>query len=220
MKGKPGNWVFKLPSSKLSADGSTTLDNLRAEKKRLEERSGKIPVLLATIQNDVNNTQSDINWLNGLNNRRRKNWEKENGKSVEQALYDGTKKVTDLQAQINSLSAERAKIPEQIALIDRQIDALIKGESTGLSKGLTAGQSKQLGELELQKEQGKIQQEARLQEIELQAAQTRADASKTSGMSQGMKWGLIIGISAAVIITTIILIKRFKAKNAVNIPVS
>lgn len=182
----------------------------------MEERAGKIPVLIATLQNQINNIQSDINWLNGLNNRRRKNWEKENGKTVEKALYDGSNLVVDLQAQVNSLSAEKAKIPDQIAVIERQLDALVKGESTGLSKGLTTAQAKQLGELELQKEQEKIEHEVKMQQVELQAAQTRAEASKT-GMSSGMKWGLVIGISAAVIITTILLIRWFKAKNAVKI---
>ena len=65
------NWNFFLPKAKLSADGSTTLDSLKAEKQRLEARLTQIPTTIANLQNSINLMSSDITWLNGLNNRRK-----------------------------------------------------------------------------------------------------------------------------------------------------
>src|SRR3990167_6854808 len=151
MLGKMKGWNFL--GKKLSADGSTTNENLRTEKKRLEARLVEIPVIIARLRNGIASQEGDITWLNGLNNRRRKNWEKEKGKDLKQTVYDLTNAVANSKAQISSLDTEMGRIPAQIEAIDRQLDAMVKGESTGLSKGLTTAQAKQLGELELQKEQ-------------------------------------------------------------------
>lgn len=208
-------WNFFLPKQKLSADGSssTTLETLRAEKQRLEARLTEIPVQVAKLQNSINLIQSDINWLSGLNNRRKKGWEKDNGKSVEQAIYDGNNRIVDYTAQVKALNEEKSRIPDQTDAIDRQIDALVNGESSGLSKGLTTAQAQQVGQLALQKEQDAIAHEADMQKVELQKAQTEAqtEAEKAKGMNPTLKWGLIIGGSVLAIIGIYFLMKHKKA---------
>lgn len=210
MKGK--FWNFFLPKAKLSADGSTTLESLRAEKQRLEARLMQIPTTVTNLQNSINLMTSDIKWLEALNNRRRKDWEKENGKSVEQAVYDANNRIVDYTAQINSMNTEKSRIPAQIEAINRQLEALVKGESDGLSKGLTLAHAQQLGQLELQKEQDKIVHETKMQEVELQQAQAtaQAEAQKAKGMDPQMKWGLIIGGSILVVIIIIVMVIRHK----------
>jgi hypothetical protein len=99
---------FFLPKQKFSADGSTTLDSLKTEKQRLETRLTEIPRTVANLQNSVNLMTSDITWLEGLNNRRKKDWEKENGKSVEQAVYDARNQIVDYNAQISGSRTSRS----------------------------------------------------------------------------------------------------------------
>lgn len=180
-------WNFQR---KYSADGSTTQQTLLAEKKRLEGRVTEIPGLISKIQNNINLTQSDIDWLNSLNNRRRKDWEKENGKNIEQVVYDAANQIVSWKAQIDQLNTEKSRIPGQIADIDRQLAALVKGESDGLSKGLDKTTAKELGEMALKKEQNTIEHEAAMQQVELQKAQTTA---AKSGMSTELKIGIVIG---------------------------
>lgn len=207
------NWNFFLPKAKLSADGSTTLDSLKAEKQRLEARLTEIPRTIANLQNSIKLMASDITWLQGLNNRRKKDWEKENGKSVEQAIYDAKNTTVDYNARIESMNTEKSRIPDQIKAIDRQLEALVKGESDGLSKGLTTAHAQQLGQLALQKEQEQITHETKMQEVELQQAQATAQAEveKAKGMNPQLKWGLIIGGSIIVIIVIVMVIRHKKA---------
>ncbi|TSJ41272.1 hypothetical protein [Fluviicola chungangensis] len=207
------NWNFFLPKPKLSADGSTTLDSLKAEKQRLEARLTEIPRTIANLQNSINLMSSDITWLEGLNNRRKKDWEKENGKSVEQAVYDAKNRIVDYNAQISAMNTEKGRIPDQIKAIERQLDALVKGESDGLSKGLTTAHAQQLGQLALQKEQEQITHETKMQEVELQQAQATAQAEveKAKGMNPQLKWGLIIGGSIILIIVIVMVIRHRKA---------
>lgn len=203
---------FFLPKQKLSADGSTTLDSLKAEKQRLEARFTEIPRTIANLQNSISLMSSDITWLTGLNNRRKKDWEKDNGKSVEEAVYYAKNLIVDYQAQIASMNTEKSRIPAQIEAIDRQLEALVKGESEGLSRGLTTAHAQQLGKLELLKEQEKITHETKLQEVELQQAQAVAQAQvqKAQGMNPQLKWGLIIGGSIIAIIIVVMVIRQQK----------
>lgn len=203
---------FFLPKAKLSADGSTTLDSLRAEKQRLQARLTEIPTTVANLQNSVNLMNSDITWLGSLNNRRKKDWEKENGKSVEQAVYDAKNRIVDYNAQISAMNAEKSNIPAQIQAIDRQIDALVNGESTGLSKGLTAANAQQLGQLALKQEQDKITHETQMQQVELQQAQAvaQAEVQKATGMNPQLKWGLIIGGSVLALVLIVVAIRHHK----------
>ena len=216
------NWNFFLPKPKLSADGSTTLDSLKAEKQRLEARLTEIPRTIANLQNSINLMSSDITWLEGLNKRRKKDWEKENGKSVEQAVYDAKNRIVDYNAQISAMNTEKSRIPEQIKAIDRQLEALVKGESDGLSKGLTTAHAQQLGQLFLQKEQEQITHETKMQEVELQQAQAvaQAETEKAKGMNPQLKWGLIIGGSLIVIIVIVMVIRGQKKALPLNAAVS
>src|ERR1043165_5079199 len=99
MKGKMIGWNF-FTGRELNADGSTTIQTLKDEKKRLEARLVEIPVLVSRLQTSITNMQSDITWLEGLNNRRRRDWEKDNGKNIEQVVYDATNTVANYNAQI------------------------------------------------------------------------------------------------------------------------
>lgn len=221
MKGNILGWNFSR--GKLSADGSTTNDTLRAEKARLEARFIEIPKLIANLQNTIRLTQGDIDWLESLNNRRRKNWEKENGgKDIEQVVWDAAKNIVNWKAQIDSMNTEKSRIPAQIETIDRQLEAMIVGESTGLSKGLTAKTAFDLGQLAIQQEQNKIDHEKAVQDVQLetitqqaQVAQQQAQA-QAKKMSPQMKWGLIIGSVAVVL--GIIGYVIYQRKQALKLP--
>lgn len=214
MNGMMKGWNFLR---KLSADGSTTQQNLIAEKKRLEARYAEIPGQVSKIQNSINLTQSDITWLNSLSDRRKKNWEKENGKDIDQVIWDANIAIVNNKAEIDKLNTERARIPDQIKEIDRQLASLVKGESDGLSKGLTAAVAKQLGEAELVKEQQKIEHENAIQQVQLQQAKAEADTATAAataakkGMSPQVKWGLIIGGTILLIVIGIVIYKRSQA---------
>lgn len=203
---KMTGWNF---TRKFSADGSTTQQALLAEKKRLEGRLTEIPGAVSKIQNSINLTQSDIDWLNGLNDRRRKDWEKENGKNIEQVVYDAANQIVSWKAQIDQLNTEKGRIPAQITEIDRQLAALVKGESDGLSKGLDKTTAKELGEIALQKEQKTIEHEAAMQQVELQKAQTAATTA--TGMSKELKIGIVIG---SIIVLAIIGYMIYKHRQA------
>lgn len=218
MRGNILGWNFALSRQKLSADGSTTNETLRADKQRLEARLVEIPVLISRLQNSITLTQNDINWLNGLNDRRRRDWEKENGKNIEQVVYDAANRVVDYKAQVDALAVEKSRIPAHIETINRQLEALVKGESAGLTKGLTAVQAQQLGQLELQKTQEQISHETQMQQIEQQKAQAQADAAvqATKGMNPQLKWGLIISGSILALIVIIYLIRKFRKPPVLN----
>ena len=212
MNGQIKGWNFRPQLNKVrysAADGSTTLDSLRADKQRLEVRLAQIPGLISGLKHTIQVTENDITWLGSLNNRRKKNWEKENGKSVEQAMYDGTNNVVKWKGQVSALETEKSRIPEQIKAIDRQLESLVKGESSGLSKGLDAATAAKLGELEVIREKQKIQHETTLQQAEVE----KAEAEKEQ-MKPWLKWTLIIGSVVLVAVTIILLVRRSKKKAA------
>jgi hypothetical protein len=181
-------WSFR--TVKLSANGSTTIQTLNDEKKRLDNRLIQIPVLIANLEKSTATIESDKNWLSALNDRRRKNWEEENKIKVVDAIARAERQVIENNATLVSLKTELASIPDKIKDVNRQIEALVKGESTGLTKGLDAASAQQLGELALQKEQNQIAFETQIQKAEIQKLE---EQKNTSGMSSGLKTGLIIG---------------------------
>lgn len=181
-------WSFR--TVKLSANGSTTIQTLNDEKKRLDNRLIQIPVLIANLEKSTATIESDKNWLSALNDRRRKNWEEENKIKVVDAIARAEKQIIENNATLVSLKTELASIPDKIKDVNRQIEALVKGESTGLTKGLDAASAQQLGELALQKEQNQIAFETQIQKAEIQKLE---EQKNTSGMSSGLKTGLIIG---------------------------
>ena len=204
-------WHFPHQRAKLAADGSTTLDNLRAEKTRLESRLAQIPGLISNLQHSIQVLQQDITWLGSLNNRRKKNWEKENGKSVEKAMYDGTNILVGYKAQVTNLENEKARIPEQIKAVDRQLEAMIQGESQGLSRGLDSKTARELGEMEVLKEQQKIEHEAKVQEIELQKVQEPKPSVFTTK-------NILIGLGAFIALGLIVYFVFFRKKTPVATP--
>lgn len=181
-------WSFR--TVKLSANGSTTIQTLNDEKKRLDNRLIQIPVLIANLEKSTATIESDKNWLSALNDRRRKNWEQENKIKVVDAIARAERQIIENNATLVSLKTELASIPDKIKDVNRQIEALVKGESTGLTKGLDAASAQQLGELALQKEQNQIAFESQIQKAEIQKLE---EQKNTSGMSSGLKTGLIIG---------------------------
>lgn len=222
MNGKIKGWRFLNRPKTFSADGSTTLDNLRAEKTKLESRLAQIPGLISQIQNSINVTQQDIDWLNGLNNRRKKNWEKDNGgKRVEDAVYEATNRIVDWNATISNLSNEKGRIPEQLKAVDRQLEALVQGESKGLSKGLSSATARDLGVLEVKKEQANIIQEQQINAVELEKAKAEQE-QLAQKMSPTLKWSLIIGSAILLIVIAFIIYKKGASKLAsqvkANIP--
>jgi len=224
MNSKIKGWQFLKRPKTYAADGSTTLDNLRAEKTKLESRLAQIPGLIAQIQNSIKVTQQDIDWLNGLNNRRKKDWEKENGgKRVEDVVYEASKKIVGWNATISNLNSEKSRIPEQLKAVDRQLEALVQGESKGLSKGLSSDMAKELGELELKKEQNNIIQEQQLKAIELEKARSESEKAKQQ-ISPILKWSLIIGSVLLLSIIAYIVYKKRSLKLAQqvtpNIPIN
>ncbi len=217
MKGNIKGWNFSV--GKLSADGSTTNDTLRAEKARLEARLVEIPVIIANLQNTIKLTQGDIDWLESLNNRRRKDWEKENGgKDIEQVVYDAAKNIVSYKAQVDALTTEKSRIPAQIEAVDRQLEAMVQGESAGLAKGLTAKASFDLGQLAVTQEQNKIEHEQAVQQVELKAVTQQAEQmqAQTKKMSPQMKWGLIIG--SVVVAIGIIAYVIYQRRQALKMP--
>lgn len=220
MNSKIKGWQFLKRPKTYSADGSTTLDNLRAEKTKLESRLAQIPGLISQIQNSIKVTQQDIDWLNGLNNRRKKDWEKDNGgKRVEDAVYEASNKIVGWKATITNLSAEKGRIPEQLKAVDRQLEALVQGESKGLSKGLSSATAKELGELEVKKEQDNIIQEQQLKAVELEKARTEQEKLEQQ-MSPVLKWSIIIGSVILVSVIAYIVYKKRTLKLAEQVKAS
>lgn len=213
--GKIRGWKFNRG---YNAEGdSSTMQTLNTEKQRLEKRIVAIPKLIAQLEHSIKITQNDVTWLGSLSNRNRKKWEKENGTTIEAAQFLRTKRITQMKGQVVSLKTEKARIPEQIKSIQRQIGVLVKGESVGLEQGLDKETAQQLGEIQLQKEREKMEHERTLREAEIQAQQEEKAAEKTdTGANTKRNW--IIGVSVvALIILIVIAYKKFKAKAATSI---
>jgi hypothetical protein len=205
-------WSFR--TVKLSANGSTTIQTLNDEKKRLESRLIQIPVLISNLEKSIATMENDNNWLKNLNDRRRKNWEEENKIKVVDAIANYEKQIVDSKANLSALKTELASTPDKIKDVNRQIEALVKGESTGLTKGLDSASAQQLGELTLQKEQNQIAYESQIQKAEIQKLE---EQKNTSGMSSGLKTGLIIGsILLAIAIIGIIVYKKKQASQVLT----
>lgn len=210
MKGKIIGWNFKRHFDRsYNADGSTSLDTLTAEKKRLEARLVEIPKKISEINYSITATQNDITWLNGLSRSKRKDWEKANGKSVEDAVYYASQKVNEMTAQVSALGAEKGRIPAQITEVQKQLDALVKGEATGLELGLDKDTAQQLGEIQLEKERDKLAHERALREAELQ----KAEDANTESAGNGKKVIIIVSI---VIVLAIIGYFIYKKKFALQ----
>ena len=94
-------WSFR--TVKLSANGSTTIQTLNDEKKRLDNRLIQIPVLIANLEKSTATIESDKNWLSALNDRRRKNWEEENKIKVVDAIARAERHIIENNATCSAI---------------------------------------------------------------------------------------------------------------------
>ncbi len=215
VKGKIIGWNFKKGlTGSFNADGSSSLETLTSEKTRLENRFVEIPKLIAQLKHSISLTQNDINWLNSLSNSQRKKWEKKNGKTVEVATQFMARRVTEMNGQVGTLSSERSRIPEQINNVKQQLAALVNGEATGLELGLSKETAQQLGEMELENEQERIDHERTVRESELAQLE---ESKEKEGWSQQTK--IIIGVGVALLLAFIgyMVYKRQLAKKRVAV---
>ncbi len=218
-----GEEMLKLDfGTAYAADGTSTLDTLKSERSKLQARLKQIPIDITNLTNTIRLRQEDINWLKSLSNQKRKKWEKEKGTTANEAVYRAEQTIVDYKARVASMSAEKKRIPKQISSITDQINTLIKGESTGLEKGIDRETAKELGEIELQKERERLAHERSLREMQLeeqQAQQQRQEQEQKSakGVADEQKRNnLLMGIGAVIIIVIIAWIvykRKFAIKN-------
>lgn len=186
-----------------AADGSvqqSTLDSLRSEKSKLEARILEIPKQMAGVKSGIARMQSDYDWLSSLSKSAQRSYEKEHGKHPHEVAHQIKQKIEAANATLTKLASEKSRLPEQIAVVQRQIDALVKGESEGLSKGLDKEAAQALGEIEVEKQQAQLEYEAKLQEIETQKAQRLAEEEIAGTNSNQSRTGLYIGIGVVVVL--------------------
>ena len=227
--GKIKGWNFNRA---YAADGSTssTIDALRADKKKLEARLVEIPKLIEQLTHSIKVAQGDIDWVKSLSNRKKKKWEEEKGVVAEEWVRNHENQVAKMKSQVTSMTAEKGRIPAQITAIQKQVDTLVKGESTGLEKGLDKETAREMGEIELQKEKERLAHERALREAELKVesekraleaeemrreheTKEKAAAEEKAGKNQ-TKLFIGIGIALILLVGGFILYKRNKAKVA------
>ncbi len=199
MKGAIKGWNF---ARMLSADGSTTHDALMAEKNKLEARVVAIPQEIAANEASIANMQKDYDWLSSLSKSRQKDYEKEHGEHPHQASYRLLNQINAAKAKIEALKGEKSRIAVRLEELNKQLDALVKGESDGLSKGLDKESAKALGEIELQKQQTQLAYDTKLREIEVAQAEKQA-AKEATDDQKGKNTSLIIGIAIVAILAIV-----------------
>ncbi len=208
-------WDFRRNMRRgFNADGSSSLEILKSEKARLEKRYVDIPKQIAQLDQSMNTIDKDRAWLSSLSNRQKRKWEEEHGANVEQTLRTMAAKITELRGKINSLMEERKRIPQQLESVQQQLDALVKGEATGLEQGLDKESAKELGELALENEREKMEHERAIREAEIE--QQQLEAQQKQGSNQTRVW-VILGVAA---ILAIIAFVVYKTKFAPKIQAS
>ncbi|WP_066756094.1 LPXTG cell wall anchor domain-containing protein [Crocinitomix algicola] len=224
MKGNIKGWNFKRA---YAADGSnSTLEQLTAEKRRLEARQLEIPKIIAQLEASLERARNDIVWLESLGTLKRSKWEKEKGTTVEIAVNNYHKGIVTNTARIESLKLEQKQLPSKIQAIQKQLDTLVEGESKGLEKGLDKETAKEIRAIELQKEKERLAHERAIREAELKAErekreleaqqlkqQQQVKAEEKAGANQ-TKLFIGIGIALILLVGGIILYKRKMAKTA------
>lgn len=207
-------WDFK-PEIKIGMDGSTTRESLAKDLSTLEARLKQIPVLIAQTQRSITVSAGDAQWLRDIGWLKRRKWEKEHGKTVEEEAHRLDGYVVSQKAKLASLKAEQGRIPKQIEEINKQINALVKGESVGLEKGLDPSTAKELGQLELQKEREKMAHDKQLREQELEAQKRQAEeAQQQKAGTQQRNWLIGLGVVAVLAIGGYVLYKRKQSAKA------
>lgn len=198
-------WDFKRNVRRgFSADGSSSLEILKSEKTRLEKRYVDIPKQITQIKQSIATIEQDKAWLSSLSNRQKRKWEEEHGANVEQTLRTMATKITELKAKITSLVEERKRIPQQLESVQKQLDALVQGEATGLEQGLDKESAKELGELALESERDKMEHERAIREAEIE--QQQLEAQQKQGSNQTRVW-VILGAAAILAIIAYVVYK-------------
>jgi len=198
-------WDFnKGAKQSYNADGSSSLETLISEQKRLQDRLTKLPGLIAQVQSGISQAIKDKNWLSSLSNSHARSWERDNDKTTSQAIFDIEKKINQLEGTLNSLKIEKASIPNQLSSIQNQLDALIQGEATGLERGVDKETAQELGEIELQKERERLEHERAIRQAEIEEQQSSTDKQ---GKVQNTVW-IALGVIALLAIVGFIVYKR------------
>lgn len=198
-------------------DGSESLDELRAEINKHEARLAEIPGLIVKNQNIINQKKQDAAFVLGLGWIKRRKWEKQNGKTVEAAASALNAQASELEGVIASLKTEQRRLPERIDSIKSQVNTLVKAEGKGIEKGIDPESAKQLGEIEVAKQQQVLEHERQLiqkqAETQKETDEKEADEKEKKAKKEAQtKWLIIGGVSLLVIIGIVAAIKKFKAK--------
>ncbi len=180
-----------------SADGSTTRESIQDQISALQKRQTELPSLISSLSHSISVQQQDLQWIKSLDGLKRRRWEKEKGTTTGEAIRKYTSSINLNQAKLASLKSELSRIPDQIKILQRQVSALVEGESKGLEKGLNSETARELGEIELQKERERIAHEKEVRQREMEAAQKReaqaeAEQAAKEQSANNKKW-LVIG---------------------------
>lgn len=196
------------PEGHHSLDGSSSLDELQDELSKLEDRLVAIPSMITKKQNAATLKDNDAAYLLGLGWLKRRKWEKQNGKTVEQAAKQLKTEAEELRAEVSSLKTEKDRLPDRIETLQKQINTLINAESKGMEKGIDSDSAKQLGEIEVAKQQEALKH----QQLMMQKQAQEAENSKEEKRGSQTQWFVIAGVGLLLIVAAFFVIKKLKAK--------
>jgi hypothetical protein len=216
-EGKIIGWDFTRYHS-ADGDDKSSQTAITEQIEKLEARLLEIPKLISSKKQAIARMQSDYEWLSGLSKSRQRGYEKDKGVHPHVVSANLKKKIGAMSAEITALGTEKSRIPKQLENLKGQINTLIKGESEGLSKGLDKETSKELGEIELNKQNAELAHQSKLQEIEAQKAEelAREQIEQNKGAG-GANTKLIIGISITAVLIIIGIIIYRKRMSKLNI---
>ncbi|CAG5082284.1 type VII secretion EssA family protein [Parvicella tangerina] len=213
---KISGWNFgqsiAQPEVYYAADGASTLTDLRSSLDKLEKRLVELPSVIKNYQDIISRKQADIGYLKGLSNRKKKKWEKDNGgKNADEVVYQLEKDIDVYEGKIESAKAEQKRLPGRISDLKKQIQALVEAESKGIEKGIDPDSAKQLGEIEVAKQQQELEYQKQMQQAQQKQAEQQQQKEEEDKKSSQMQWVIIAGVSLLVIIGIVVAIKKFKA---------
>lgn len=199
--------------SHYSADGSTTVDELRNDLNKLEKRLAEIPGLIQSKQNLATQKRQDAAYLKGLKRRKRKRWEKDHGTSAIATADKYEDEADNIDAEITSLNTEKSRLPDRIESLKKQINTLVNAEGEGIAKGIDPESAKQLGQIEVAKQKEAMQKQAIIEQKQAAAQQSKENQSNTDNQN---KWIWIGGIGLLTLILIVFAILKLKPKAAIN----
>ena len=213
------SWKFLHDESEgyHAADGSSTATELRNSLEALEKRLVELPALIKKYKDIIDRKEADIKHLNGLSNWKKKKWEKENGRNAGEVVYQLGKDVDVYEGKIASAEAEQKRLPNRINDIKTQIKTLVEAEGKGIEKGIDPEAAKQLGEIEVAKQQEalehqKLMQQKQADQQKEKDQQKKEEKAESEAKAAMQKW--IIGgvVTLLLIVGAILAYKHFKAK--------